>query len=238
MENKLIIANLKAYMDAASTEKYLKEIKNKIKRENVIFAPSNLFVQKFIDDNYSVALQDISYKNDKKITGEILACQAKSIGVNYIIIGHSERMVSLEESKKLVKEKIINCLNNNLKVIICIGETKKTSLNKIYKVINEQLTSYLKNITNVQNILLAYEPYWAIGNNQTPNIEDIEKIIEYIDKYIEQKFNLKPIILYGGSINEKNIETLIQISNVSGFLVGESSTDSSKFLKIIEVAVK
>ena len=219
---KLIVDNLKNYMDAHDTAVYLKQID---KIENVVICPSNIFIPYFLNKKFEVGIQNI-YLNDKTCTGEITAKQAKSLGISYAIIGHSERRTNFIETNIVVNHKIKEALKNNLKVILCIGETlEEKQNNKTIEVLKKQINECLKDIN--EEVIIAYEPIWAIGTNIVPTVSEIENNISKIKEIVNTK------VLYGGSVNSSNIFEIIKVTD--GVLVGKASTDVVEFLKIIEV---
>lgn len=219
---KLIVGNLKNYMDAYDTSMYLKQID---KIENVVLCPSNIFIPYFLNKKFEVGIQNI-YLNDKICTGEINAKQAKSLGVSYVIVGHSERRTNFIETNIVVNYKIKEALKNNLKVILCIGETlEEKQNNKTFEVLEKQLNECLKDIS--EEVIIAYEPIWAIGTNVVPSIVEIQTNINKIKEIKNSK------VLYGGSVNSGNISEIIKVTD--GVLIGKASTDVVEFLKIIEV---
>lgn len=219
---KLIVGNLKNYMSASDIAKYLKKID---KIEDVVICPSNIFIPYFLKKKFEVGIQNIYL--DKTCTGEITAKQAKSLGISYTIIGHSERRINFNETNIEINEKIKEAINNNLKVILCIGETlEEKGNNQTLEILEKQIKECLDNI-NLDNIIIAYEPIWAIGTNIIPTINEIEETI----KKIKEIVNIK--VLYGGSVNSNNISDIIKVTD--GVLIGKASTDIDEFLKIIEV---
>ena len=162
-------------------------------------------------------------------TGSINSKMLKNVGAKYVIIGHSENRTS-GENDKLINLKIKSAIKSGLKVIFCIGETsqekrkKKTSL-----VLTKQLKKGLNNIKNKSNIIIAYEPVWSIGTGLIPRSKDLFEVI----KFIKQKIKNQKV-LYGGSVNPKNINELKSIRNIDGFLIGGASQDSKKFIDIIK----
>ena len=153
----------------------------------------------------------------------------KDVGAKYVIIGHSENR-EFGETDKLINLKVKSALNSGLKVIFCIGETLKEKRKKTTKqVLSRQIKIGLNKIKNKNKILIAYEPVWSIGTGLIPKSNELFKTINFIKKKI--KVNK---ILYGGSVNPKNIQELKSINNIDGFLIGGASQVSKKFIDIIK----
>ena len=162
-------------------------------------------------------------------TGQINSKMLKDVGANYVILGHSENR-ELGENDYLINEKIKNSIKSGLKVIFCVGETlnqKKKKLTK--KILTKQIKRGLKNIKNKKKILIAYEPVWSIGSGLIPRHTELFEIIKFIKTKVK---NAK--VLYGGSVNPKNINDLKKINNVDGFLIGGASQVSNNFIDIIK----
>ncbi len=162
-------------------------------------------------------------------TGQINSKMLKNVGANYVILGHSENR-ELGENDYLINEKIKNSIKSGLKVIFCVGETlnqKKKKLTK--KILANQIKRGLKNIKNKNKILIAYEPVWSIGSGLIPRHTELFEIIKFIKTKVK---NAK--VLYGGSVNPKNINDLKKINNVDGFLIGGASQVSNNFIDIIK----
>lgn len=228
---KIIIGNLKNYMSLAQVVDYLKDV-NDIENKNVIICPSDIYIPYFLKKGYSVGLQNINGL-DKTCTGEITPKQAKSMGINYTIVGHSERRINLKETNDDINTKIIEAQNYNMKVILCVGESlEERETSKTSDILTQQLINCLKG-TELKDVVIAYEPIWAIGSGKTPTIDDISSTVLFIKKIINDKFNSEVKVLYGGSVNSDNINDIIGV--VDGVLIGKASTDSKEFLKIIEV---
>lgn len=240
MESKVVVANHKMNLNVREISDYLKKI-SKINNKNVIICPTSIYVPYFLQNGYSVGLQNISYKEKGAYTGEISPVQASSMGISYAIVGHSERRELFDEKDYEVHAKVINALDNNMGVILCVGETdeEKDMLRTEY-ILKKEIRNALKDIKKEDEckIMIAYEPIWSIGSGKLPKNKEIEEIVVYI-KEVLKKLGLSNIrILYGGSVNEKNIKELKKLKGVDGFLVGGASLDPDKFLKIVEVAVK
>lgn len=236
MNNKIVVGNFKSYMTLGEVKNYIRIINKKIDSKNVILCPSNLYVSYFLDNNISIGLQNIT--NLPNCTGEITVEQAKSCGIHYFIVGHSERRINFDEDDIIINKKVINLLNNDLNVILCIGETEEEKNRlKTNSVLKRQIINCLRGVKNTQNLVLAYEPVWAIGTNILPSNQEINSIVSYIKKLVKDLYNLDIKVLYGGSVNKDNIKSLNSIHNIDGFLVGKASTNANEFLEILEVVV-
>ena len=236
MENKLIIANHKMNMDAKEVNNYLKEL-GKIDNKNVVICPTTIYIPYFLKKKYKVGIQNTFIHENGSYTGEVSPKQAKSLGVSYTILGHSERRTYLDESDTFINKKVLEALKNKLKVILCIGETlEERNMLKTDKILKRQIINALRDVDQVNNVIVAYEPVWAIGTGIVPTNKEISSTISYIKTIIDNLYpdnNVK--IIYGGSVTEKNIKSLNKIKEVNGFLVGGASLDTKKLLKIIEV---
>lgn len=224
----LIVGNQKNYMLTSDVSKYLIGIRD---CRDVVICPSNIYIPYYLKKGFSVGIQNIEC-TDKVITGEVTSKQARSMGVEYVIIGHSERREKHDDN---FADKIIDALNYKLKVIFCIGETIDEYNNKTTKQkLKEQISELIK-VNTLENVAIAYEPVWAIGTGVTPTNDEIRETVIYIKKLVKELYGTDIQVLYGGSVNKDNIETLKRISNVDGFLIGKASTNSAEFKQIIEV---
>ena len=212
---------------------FLKKFK-KNKYTKIIYCPPNTLIhamsKKLKNSRIEVGAQNC-HKNESygPFTGSVNSIMLKNVGAKYIILGHSENR-SLGENDKLINLKIRSALKSNLKVIFCIGETLQDKRKKnTKKVLNKQIHSGLLKIKNKKNIIIAYEPVWSIGTGLIPKNKDLFDTINFIKKKIR---NSK--VLYGGSVNPKNIKELKTINNIDGFLIGGASQVSKKFIDIIK----
>lgn len=237
MINKYVIANLKMNMDTKKVSDYLRVINEKMFVSNVVICPTSIYIPYFLNHSYDVGIQNIYCENEGPYTGEISPLQASSLGIRYAIVGHSDRRF-MGENNQLINKKIHRALENKLKVIFCIGETlEQREMLKTDKILKQQIISGLRGLNKkqLQNVLIAYEPVWAVGTNELPTNREIKDCIEFIRDVCKTNLDSIPFILYGGSINEKNIIELNKIDNVDGFLIGNSSCDATKLVKIIEI---
>ena len=162
-------------------------------------------------------------------TGSINSKMLKNIGAKYVIIGHSENRQS-GESNQLINLKIKSALKSGLKIIFCIGETLREKRKKITKkILDKQLKLGLNKINSKKDIIIAYEPVWSIGTGLIPKSDDLYETVNFIKKKMR-----KNKVLYGGSVNPKNINDLKLINNIDGYLIGGASQDPKKFIDIIK----
>lgn len=236
MENKKIILNMKMYMDITDVFNFLNDINTL--PNNVIVCPEMIYLPYFANKNYNLALQNIYPTNEGAFTGEVSAQHAFKMGVNYVVVGHSERRKYFNESDEQINEKLLSALNNKLKVILCIGESLEDyELGKTIEVLKKQIEICLKNVEQKQEykITVAYEPVWAIGTGKVPTNEEIDDTVKKIKEIILDLYNLKLEVVYGGSVSSKNIETLNTIESIDGFMVGGASTNPDEVKKMIKV---
>ena len=190
----------------------------------------------FKEKGYIVGSQDISFKESGSLTGDLSVTQLKEFGIDYTIIGHSERREFYNDSK-YVNQKINLALKHDFKIVLCIGENLKEfeegkTLNILKKELDTALKSNLKYINN-DNLIIAYEPIWAIGTGKIPTNKILTETIKEIKDYLQESYNLKLKVLYGGSVNLENIIELEKISLIDGYLIGGASLNPDKFLSLI-----
>lgn len=219
---KIVVANLKMNLNEIEISKYVKEIDN-FKEENIdlYIAPSFIYLDKFISKKYHLTAQNVSSDKNGSFTGEVSSSQLKSIKVDSVIIGHSERRNLFLEDYKIINKKVKNALKENLKVILCIGEKEENDLSNMF----EELRKDLKDI-DLNNIIIAYEPEYSIGKGVSASLSHIKNVYNRIKK----EYNTK--IIYGGSVTEKNI---VEICNITdGVMIGKSSLNASNLLNMIK----
>lgn len=184
-----------------------------------------------------IGAQDLFWQESGSYTGEISAKMLKNLGVQYVIIGHSERREYLKETNEMINKKIKTALKNNLKVIFCIGEKKRDSKGKYLSFIEEEILKGLKGIQKklLNNLIIAYEPIWAIGKKTKQS--DTPKDVFQMSMYI-RKIAGKIPILYGGSVSPENAENFLCDTGIHGLLVGHKSLIPKDFNKILKIADK
>ncbi len=190
--------------------------------------------------NIKIGAQNMHFEEKGAYTGEVSGKMLKSIGVEYVIIGHSERRQYFAETDETVNKKIKAAFANDLKPIVCVGETlEEREKGLAYDVITRQTRLALDGLTNeqVKNTIIAYEPIWAIGTGKTATSDDanssIQKIREEIAKIYGNDTADCVIIQYGGSVKSKNAKELFEKSDIDGGLVGGASLDPEEFAKIV-----
>ncbi len=245
--NMFFIANWKMFGDLKSINSTKKVIKlsmnKKYKRAQIIYCPPYTLIEQFLkiskNSKIKVGAQNCHFsQNPGPFTGSINTDLIKSAGAKYVIIGHSENRAS-GDTNHIINLKIKSALKKSLKVILCIGETlKEKRKNKTNLILNSQITSALKNIKKNNNIIFAYEPVWSIGTGIIPKTKNLEKHVSAIKKMIIKFWKLKnPKIIYGGSVNPKNIVELKKISSINGFLIGGASQNAKNFIDIIKKTI-
>ncbi len=248
MTNKILfIANWKMFGDLNSV-KSIQSVINLSKKKNyknakIIYCPPytllNNFVIKTKKTNLDVGAQNCHYEiNTGPFTGSISSTMIKKLGAKYVIIGHSENR-SNGETNNLINKKIHSAILNNLNVIFCIGENLFEKKNKkTNKILKQQIDLGLKKIKKIDKIIFAYEPVWSIGTGKVLTNKELTKQVIIIKKIIKNKFkNQKTKIIYGGSVNNQNINNLKQIKEINGFLIGGASQNSKKFIDIIKKTI-
>lgn len=187
--------------------------------------------------------QDLFYEDQGPYTGEVSAKILKNLGVEYVIIGHSERRKFLGETDEMIDKKVLTGLKAGLKVVLCIGENlsiRRRGKKAVENFIRNQLQKDLKGIYDLkpktQNLIIAYEPIWAIGTGHSDTPEDAIEMIKYIKQTLKAKsYKLKAKVLYGGSVDGKNIKNFIQLKEIDGVLVGGASVKKDEVRNIIRV---
>ncbi len=248
----ILIANWKMNPDSLNKAELLfaQEIKNNTKHQ-IIICPPHIWLEslykkykKYIQKNIGLGCQNINHEENGAHTGEVSIKMIKDSGCKYIIIGHSERRAT-GETQEIINQKIQLTLKHKLTPILCIGEPmviKQQGLQSVKNYLETQLIECLKNISladKKQKIFIAYEPIWAIGNfaiqhlNQTEILE-IKQSIELTLQNLFSTLNIHKTfkILYGGSVDEKNIKTFVGNNLMDGSLIGTSSLNPKTFQTI------
>jgi triosephosphate isomerase len=246
MRNKVIAGNWKMNKDvfeAADLINGLKKSLEKAKVEVIICPPfTSLVVAQQLIKGSAIKLgaQDVSVHDDGAYTGEISVTMLKSVGCEYVIVGHSERRQYFHESNELINQKAKKVLASGMKAIICVGETLDEREKDITdKVIMAQVKGVLAGLTqaDLDRVIIAYEPVWAIGTGKTATTQQAEDVHQLIRKLVAQLYSWaiaeKLIIQYGGSVKPENAKELLNQADIDGALVGGACLKTESFSAIV-----
>ena len=246
MRKKVIAGNWKMNKLPNETISFFEElaplVKN-TKNEVIICAPyTDLFyaILSAQNTNIKIGAQNMHWEENGAYTGEVSPQMLKSIGVEYVIIGHSERRQYFAETDETVNKKVKAAHNVGLKPIVCVGETlSQRESGKAKEIVTNQIKSGLKDLTKneIMSTIVAYEPIWAIGTGKTATKEDANETIKWIREELENIYGKenadKVIIQYGGSVKSENAKELFEMSDIDGGLVGGASLKPDEFAKIV-----
>ena len=246
MRKKVIAGNWKMNMLPNEAMKFIEDLAPLVKdtkNEVILCVPyTDLFYALLTvqGTNIKIGAQNMHFEEKGAYTGEISAKMLKSINVEYVIIGHSERRQYFNETDETVNKKIKAAFENGLKPIVCVGETlEQRDEGTTIDIITNQTKLALEGLTDEQvaNTIIAYEPIWAIGTGKTATSEDAQKAIKSIrDKICQiygQNVSDRVIIQYGGSVKSSNAKELFEMSDIDGGLVGGASLKADEFAKIV-----
>lgn len=234
--SKIIIANWKMYLDKKQSVALAKKL-NKLPLKNKLVVCPNFIaiepVSRILNfKKIRLGSQDAFWADFGAYTGEVSPLELKRLKCKYIILGHSERRKYFNETHEIVNKKLKHVLDVGLTPIVCVGESAgERKAKKTWAVIKKQLDRAFYGIKKNKEILVAYEPIWAIGTGNPENPEDADKIQAQIKKYLKSP---KIKVLYGGSVNSKNFSKLLAQPNIDGLLVGGASVKFREISKIVE----
>lgn len=189
-----------------------------------------------------IGAQNVFWENQGVYTGEVSPLMLKNMGVEYVIIGHSERRKHLGETDEMINKKVSAALKTGLKTVLCVGEDlkiRKRGPKAVKSFVKNQLKKDLKGIGNwkfkIENLVIAYEPVWAIGTGRACPPKDALEMIKFIKKLLTTNRKLQTTkVLYGGSVDSKNIEDFLQYKEIDGALVGGASLKPKEIKEIIK----
>jgi triosephosphate isomerase len=245
MRMKFFVANWKMNKTVKESLNFLRDfipLIKEIKDREIGIAPTFVCLEsvgKTLENTpIKLCAQNVFYEKKGAYTGEISPTMLKDLNVEYVIIGHSERRKYFQETDEVINRKIKASIDEQLKVIFCIGEIiEERQSNMTFDVLKRQIEKGLENINNPSSIVLAYEPVWAIGTGIVASEKQIEEAHAFIRDKLKEIYSEKADsvrILYGGSVTPENIHAIINIDNVDGVLVGGASLDAQKFSKIVK----
>jgi len=258
----LIVANWKCNPttldEAREILNGVKEGMREIEKVEAIICPPFLYLPYWVEffskkeQKIKLGAQDCFWEEKGAFTGEISPKMLKNFGVEYIIIGHSERRKILGETDEMINKKIKAAIKEKIKPILCIGETlEERKKGKTFEILKRQLENNLKDLSpntyNLKPLIVAYEPIWAIGTGNAYNPKEAKEVLIFLKKFTHQlinssaPYNSEGIysgstnqLLYGGSVNSKNAASYIREANFQGLLVGGASLKAKEFIKIVK----
>jgi triosephosphate isomerase len=243
---KIVAGNWKMNNGLQETKLLINELKTEVNHCecDVMIAPSFVCLQTAIDlltnNDIEVVSQNVHHEENGAYTGEVSAKMLSSIGVKTTIIGHSERREYFNETHDMLKHKVDTSLENSMKIIFCFGEQlKDRKTNNHSTIISNQISESLfhLNSSDWDNIILAYEPVWAIGTGETASSEQVQEMHSFIRNFIAQKYSAELAqnvsILYGGSVKPSNAKEIFSMEDVDGGLIGGASLNSKDFFSIV-----
>lgn len=232
--------------DLAETEMFLVELKKQVFPENVVlmlappFTSLNHAFKSLREHNVEIAAQNMHQSNEGAFTGEISAKMLTSVGAKTVIVGHSERRAIFNEDNAVLAEKVNTALENEMTVIFCIGEElEDRKKENHFKLVKTQLEEGLFHVSNQswENIIIAYEPVWAIGTGETASPGQAQEMHKFIRKTLAENYSKaiaeKVSILYGGSVKPDNAAEIFGQDDVDGGLIGGASLEVDSFMKIV-----
>ncbi|MDB4212972.1 triose-phosphate isomerase [Flavobacteriaceae bacterium] len=243
---KIVAGNWKMNNGLQETKLLINELLRETNHSGceVMIAPSfvslNTAIDSLIDKNIEVVSQNVHQNINGAYTGEVSAKMLSSIGIKTTIIGHSERREYFNETHDLLKHKVDTSLENSMRIIFCFGEQlKDRKTDNHFNIISNQISESLfhLNSSDWDNIILAYEPVWAIGTGETASSDQVQEMHSFIRNFISQKYSTelaqKVSILYGGSVKPNNAKEIFSMEDVDGGLIGGASLNSTDFFSIV-----
>ncbi len=248
MRKKIVAGNWKMNKDFYQTQSLIKDlIKHKMPEGvTVMVSPPLTNLQaacKLVKDSNSniiIAAQNMYYKGEGAYTGEVSMSMLKSIGVDHVILGHSERRSIFKEPRHLIEDKVAAAVNNEMTAIFCFGESLSSrKIGNEFRVVRNQLKEGVFRLFGSawDRIILAYEPVWAIGTGETATPDQVQKMHFYIRKQVAKRYSQKIAdnvsILYGGSVKPNNAKEIFNQPDVDGGLIGGAALNANDFMAIV-----
>ena len=245
MRKPIIAGNWKMNKTIEETIEFINEIKDKLnddKVEAVICAPFTVLKdlkEATKGTNIKVAAQNMHYAESGAFTGEVSATMLKEIGMDYVIIGHSERRQYFNETNEACNKKVLKALEVGINPILCCGETlEQREANETKNICKTQIEEALKDIdvNDISKVVRAYEPIWAIGTGKTATSEDANDVISYIREVVARLYGEKSNevrIQYGGSVKPQNVAEIMAQSDIDGALVGGASLAANDYIQLV-----
>lgn len=248
MRTPIIAGNWKMYKTVEEAVSLVKELKNSLSDvencEVVVCPPFTALYAVKVElngSNIKLGAQNCYFEDEGAFTGEVSPVMLKSLGVDYVVIGHSERRGYFNESDELINRKAKALLAKGLKPIICVGESlEQREAGETESLVKKQVFRDLDGIdaSQIKNVVIAYEPIWAIGTGKTATCEEANRVIALIRATVEEMYSIKEAseirIQYGGSVKPETAKELMSQSDIDGALVGGASLKADSFTKIVK----
>ncbi|MBA9026812.1 MULTISPECIES: triose-phosphate isomerase [Bacillaceae] len=248
MRKPIIAGNWKMNKTLSEAKSFIEEVKSLVpssdKMDSVVCAPA-LFLDQLVTaakgTEVKIGAQNMHFEDNGAFTGEISPVALSDIGVNYVVIGHSERREMFNETDETVNKKALAAFKHNLVPIVCCGETlEERESGQTNDLVGKQIEKALEGLTEeqVQNMVIAYEPIWAIGTGKSSTAEDANEVCAHIRSVVASQFSKATSeavrIQYGGSVKPENIKEYMAQSDIDGALVGGASLEPQSFLQLVE----
>lgn len=251
MRKPLIAGNWKMNNGIKEAKSFCEELKNLDISENVEasvcvpFLDIQTVVDELKDTDISVGAQNMYFEESGAFTGEVSPTMLKDAGVKYVILGHSERREHFKEDDSLINKKVLSAFEHGLNPILCVGETlEEREAGKEKDKVKGQIEENLKDLDEkyIEDLVIAYEPIWAIGTGKTASSDDAEEMCAYIRELVKENFSNdaadKVRIQYGGSVKPENVSEIMSKANIDGALVGGASLNTESFNALVNYEVK
>lgn len=248
MRKQVIAGNWKMNKTHKEAESFINEVKGKVPSkenvESVVCAPFP-FLQKLVeetkDSDVEIGAQNMYFEENGAFTGEVSPVMLKELGVTYVVLGHSERRDVFGETDETVNKKVHAAFDHDLTPIVCVGESlEQRESDETMNHIESQITKAVEGLTDdqVKQLIIAYEPIWAIGTGRTASSEQANEVCTHIRKVVGKLSGDEAAeavrIQYGGSVKPANVDELLSQSDIDGALVGGASLEADSFLKLVE----
>lgn len=252
MRKNVIAGNWKMNKVLTEAEQFIDETKNNVPEseqvESIVCAPFPFLatlVKQTEGTDLKIGAQNMHYEDNGAFTGEVSPLMLKGIGVTHVVIGHSERREIFAETDEVVNKKVHAAFNHGLTPIVCVGETlEQRENNETNAHVENQVKKALEGLdqNQVNEVVLAYEPIWAIGTGKTASSEQANEVCTHIRHVVKESVSSDAAeavrIQYGGSVKPANVDELLGQSDIDGALVGGASLESDSFLKLVEAGKK
>ncbi|MFC4077516.1 triose-phosphate isomerase [Salinithrix halophila] len=251
MRTPVIAGNWKMYKTVNEALEYFTSFREKGEAEGVEtvlcapFVALPALVEAAKGSRIGIGAQNMHWEEEGAFTGEVGPSMLNAVGVPYVVIGHSERRTYFAETDEAVNKKTQSAISHDLVPIVCVGETlEEKEADRTQEVVREQVVKALAGLSSdeVTQVVLAYEPVWAIGSGKSATAEDAEEVIRFVRKTVADQYDQQVAndirILYGGSVKPGNIDSFLEQPDIDGALVGGASLDADSFARLVEAAAK